>query len=442
MRAGHLGGYTAAGRVSRPLTPRAAGVTAQIGMNSLDALYALGAVALAPVWARKARGGWRERFGHLGTLPPATKPRLLLHAVSVGEVNTLRSLVPMLAERLDVVVSAGTDTGLARARTLFAEPGAARVVRYPLDFSASVRRFLEAVRPAAVGLVELELWPNFVAECGRRGIPVGVINGRLSERSFRGYRRVRPFIGRSFAALRFAAVQDEAYAERFRAMGVPPDRVIITDSMKWDSVPSDTAVAGADELAAALGIDRARPLIVAGSTAQGEEALLHAACPPGVQLLCAPRKPERFDEAARDLPGCVRRTARRAGRGPANPSARFLLDTLGELRAAYALADIVVIGRSFGRLYGSDPIEPAALAKPVLIGPAHRDFESPVAALRAAGGLLVVPREGLPAVLAELLADAPRRERMGQAARECVERHRGATARHAALLHDLAVAAR
>src|SRR5262249_32932799 len=148
-----------------------------------------------------------------------------------------RGLVPELVGRgAEVVVSVGTDTGIARARALFAGPGQggkpaaplARVVRYPLDFSRSVRRVLDAVRRDVVGLVELEVWPNFVAECSRRGIPVAVINGRLSERSFKGYRRIRPFIGRTFRRLAAAGVQDEAYRERFVAMGVEPERCSVT----------------------------------------------------------------------------------------------------------------------------------------------------------------------------------------------------------------------
>lgn len=410
-------------------------------MNTLDLAYALGAVVLSPFWARKARGGWRERLGHTPALPPTPpnppRPRLLIHGVSVGEVNTLRALVPLLSASAEVVVATTTDTGLARARELFEGPGLARVVRYPLDFSRSVNRFLDAINPAAVALVELEVWPNFIAACARRGIPVAVINGRLSERSFKGYRRIRPFIGRSFASLRFAAVQDEAYAERFAYMGVPRDRLHITGSMKWDSVPlDDPALAPqAESLARALGIDRSRPLIVAGSTAEDEEALLHAACPPGAQLLCAPRKPEHYEEAAAAMPGCVRRSAANAGSTPRTSGTdRFLLDTLGELRAAYLLADVVILGRSFGTLYGSDPMEPAAIGKPLLIGPRHRDFESPVRALASSGALQVVACGELAQTLRTIIGDPARRQAMATAARACVASHRGATQRHAAQL--------
>lgn len=398
-------------------------------VNTLDVLYAVGGVISAPFWARKQRGGWSERFGHTPALPAPDRPRVLIHAVSVGEVNALRQLVPRLAESCDVVVCATTDTGLKRATDLY---GAGHtVVRYPLDFSRSVARFLDAVRPHAVGLVELEVWPNFVAACVARGIPVGVINGRLSERSFKGYRRIRGVIGRTFRALSFATVQDRDYADRFLAMGVPEDRLSITGSMKWDAAKVEDHVAGADELAVSMGIDRTRPLIVAGSTGPGEEALLHSACPGGVQLLCAPRKPERFEEAAAAMPGCVRR--RKPGVGSA-ASGRFLLDSIGELRQAYSLATLAVVGRSFGDQYGSDPIEPIALGKPTLIGPSVSDFSSIVREFEAWGGIARTTRAGLGADLGRWIADEAGRARLAECGRACITEHQGASARHAALL--------
>lgn len=410
-------------------------------MNLLDLAYIPLAVATSPIWARKSRAGWGERFGRTDPLPapPAGRPRFLLHAVSVGEVSALRSLVPRLSAEADVVVSATTDTGLARARTLYPQVA---TVRYPLDFSWAVRRFLDALRPDAVALVELELWPNFVRACRDRGIPVCVINGRLSERSFSGYRRIAPLLRRTFGSLAFAAVQDEAYARRFEALGVAPSDCLITGSMKWDAVEATPGPpdAGAIALADALGIDRDRPLIVAGSTGPGEEGLIHRACveaaPSGVQLLCAPRKPERFDEAARAMPGCVRRS------GPAGPPRadhpRFLLDTIGELRWAYLLADVVVMGRSFGRLYGSDPIEPVALGRATVIGPRVGDFESVVRALETMGGLARATQESLAGVIRDLLERPERRADLARLGLACIEAHRGATARHAELLLSLA----
>jgi len=401
----------------------------------LDAFYLVLVIVSAPWWIRKKRGGWRERFGHVS--PPTTsgRPRLLIHAVSVGEVNLTRRLVALLARECDVIVSVTTDTGIARARELFQSAAGVTIVRFPLDATWMVRRFLDAVQPDAVGLVELEVWPNFIRACEKRGVPVAILNGRLSERSFGRYRLARPLLGRGFASLAACAVQDETYRARFIAVGAPADRCAVLGSMKWDSVDDAVEPDAADALARDLGVDRSRPLIVAGSTAPDEHALLHAAMPSGVQLLCAPRRPEWFDDAARDLPGCVRRSS-----GPArnrHSADRYLLDSIGELRTAYVLADVAVVGRSFGDLYGSDPMEPASLGKPVVIGPSVADFAEPVGVLRDAGALIQTTREGLPAVLESLIRDTDERLAIGARARACVSANRGATERHAALLRRL-----
>ncbi|MCC5822010.1 MAG: hypothetical protein LAT64_01840 [Phycisphaerales bacterium] len=407
-------------------------------MNHWDLAYILGGLVLAPAWARKKRAGWGERFGRIGhmvTREPTGRARVVLHAVSVGEAAACRSLVPLLAERADVIVSVTTDTGLARARALYSD--VCDVVRTPLDFSWAVRRFLDATRPDVLGLVELEVWPNLVRGCRARGIPVGVINGRLSERSFKGYRRGRAFIGPSFRRLDLAAVQDDDYAARFRAMGIAEERLRVTGSMKWDAVAVAEGCPRTEDavrLAGSMGIDPGRPVVVAGSTAPGEEALLHEAVPGDVQLVCAPRKPEWFEQAAAAMPGCVRRSGGQARPG----AARFVLDSIGELSTLYRMADVVVLGRSFGGLYGSDPMEPAGLGLPVLIGPAHTDFASVVGALREAGGIRVVEPGELGGVIRGLLGDDAARRDMGEKARSCVLRHQGASALHAQLLLDLA----
>ncbi len=357
----------------------------------------------------------------------------MLHAVSVGEVNALRALVPLLVEQADVIVSVTTDTGLKQAQSLFGERAHCEVVRYPLDCSWMVKRFLDAVRPDVVGLVELEVWPNFIKGCAKRGIPVGIINGRLSARSFKGYRRFRFFIGPTFRRLGFACVQDQDYADRIEAMGVPIDRIEITGSMKWDSVDASVHAgpcAKAIEIAEAMGIDRDKPIVVAGSTGPGEEALLDQAIPDDVQLVIAPRKVERFGEAADAVPGCVRRSTGECRAG----ATRFVLDTIGELSAVYELADVVIIGRSFFDLFGSDPIEPAALGKPVVIGPAHSDFAQAMEVLLEGQAIQVVDRQGVGAAVRALLGDELAREAMGQRARDCVLGQQGASNRHTEVL--------
>lgn len=401
-------------------------------MNPVDAAYLVAAAVASPSLARKARKGWAERLGVVIEPKPetTTRRRVLLHAVSVGEVNALRTLVPMLAERAQVVVCASTDTGLARAKALYSE--VAKVGRMPMDFTWGVERFLGRVRPDVVGLVELEVWPNLTLACRRRDIPVCIINGRLSERSFEGYQRAKCVVGGLFGSLTAVAAQDETYAERFRKMGAR--KVMVTGSMKWDAANLSTQRQKADELAEVMGIDPDRPLIVAGSTGPGEEELLHEACPAGVQLLCAPRKPERFDGAALALGECVRRST-----GERRPGAtRFLLDTIGELRHAYELADLVVMGRSFGDQFGSDPTEPAALGKATLIGPSVGDFTEIVGVLEKAGGLARSTRRSLGADLERLIRDDDARRKLGANAQACVAAQRGASARHAELLLTLA----
>jgi len=344
---------------------------------ALDIAYGAGLAVTAPLWATrlaltgKWRTDWPGRFGRVGAdIPPGG---LLIHAVSVGEVNAVRGLVEMLTQRhpdRPITISSTTNTGFARATQLFGQRH--HVVRFPLDFTRGVDRFLDAVQPRVVALTELEVWPNFVDACAARHITVSVINGRLSERSFNRYRLARCALASRFAQLSAAAVQTEAYRKRFVSMGCAVDRVHVLDSMKWDNAAVSDAVDGSDTLREAMGIDPDRPLVVAGSTGPGEEKLLVAACPREVQLLLAPRKPERFDTAAaakRDAAPAspvVRRTQCPDGSAnrPETGKRLFLLDTLGELKKAYALADVAVVGRSFLGLHGSDPTEPIALGKP------------------------------------------------------------------------------
>ena len=357
-----------------------------------------------------------------------------MHAVSVGEINAVREFVRVLAASAaapEIVIASTTDTGVARARSEFGDDHS--VVRYPFDFAFAVTSFLGRVRPDAVVLVELEVWPNFTRACALRNIPIGVINGRLSVRSARRYRLVGPLVRPSFRRLAFAAVQHEADAARFRTVGVPSDRVHVTGTMKWDTARITDRVDGADRLAADLGIDRDRPLVVAGSTAPEEHRLLHESIPPGVQLLCAPRKPEWFDAAAAAFPGCARRA--RGDRGSATD--RFVLDTIGELRAAYALADVVVIGRSFGSRHGSDMIEPIGLGKPTIVGPAVDDFSVISDDLLTAGGLIQTDAEGLAGAIAEIVDDPQRARTLARNGREVIRRRQGATARNVDLALSL-----
>jgi 3-deoxy-D-manno-octulosonic-acid transferase len=423
--------------------------------NLRDLVYAVGVAVTSPYWGAsllrtgKWRTDWAGKLGHAQPGCAGESKTILFNAVSVGEVSLLRGLIEELNRRdptLRIVVAATTNTGFARAAQLYSDRHT--VVRYPLDFSWAVARFLDRIEPDVVATVELEVWPNFVDACEDRGIPVCVVNGRLSERSFRGYRRIKKLIGPSFKKLRVAAVQTQDYAERFEAMGVGDVRVL--DTMKWDNAELDDDVPGASELAAELGLDRARPIVVAGSTGPGEDRLLIEgmdAWPEGTQLVIAPRKPEWFDEVMKVCPEAVRLTVVREQR-EADPTAStsskqwalgedkvsrvFLLDTIGELRKAYALADVVVVGRSFLGLYGSDVMEPAALGKPVVVGPFHKDFQDAVDAMGLADGVIVTEQPA--AAVRDLLDDPAHAQRIAKAGRAVIASRQGSTARHADMI--------
>lgn len=400
--------------------------------NLRDLAYAIGVILTSPIWGLslmrtgKWRTDWRGRYGHVKTLAAHEGKTLLFNAVSVGEVSLLRGLIEELTERdpsLRIVVAATTNTGFKRAVELYGQ--AYTVVRYPLDFSWVVARFLDRIKPNAVCCVELEVWPNFVEACEKRDIPIAVINGRLSARSFKGYVKFKRLIGPSFRKLAFAAVQTDDYAKRFKAMGV--NHVHVLDTMKWDNAKLDDSVDGVQELAEQLGVDLTRPVIVAGSTGPGEDKLLIEGLAEGTQLILAPRKPEWFDAAAKLAPGCVRRTDGIPGEGPI-----YLLDTIGELRQAYALADVVVVGRSFLGLYGSDVMQPAALGKPVIIGPYHSDFQNTVQAMHEQGGLVVTddPMKHVH----ELLTDRDKAQQLAEAGQAVIRQRQGSTDRHATMI--------
>ena len=408
-----------------------------------DMAFVSAALVSSPFWAFRllATGKWRTdwpaRFGRCPQGPANGRATILIHAVSVGEVNAIQPLVQELRRQTDwnIVISSTTNTGVTRARKIF-EP-AHRVVRYPFDLSPAVASFLDSVRPALVALVELEVWPNFIEQCGRRGIQVSVINGRLSARSFARYRRVRPLVRQMFSGLAAAAVQSERYGQRFAQLGVPDARVRFVDSMKWDMAGDTANVEEAATLGRALGIDTNRPVIVAGSTAPGEEQLLVDTCPDDAQLVLVPRRPERFEQVAQLDSAIVRRSSHPDGtvRAPDPQTRLFLIDTMGELLKAYALADVAIVGRSFLGLFGSNVLEPIGLGKPTIVGPHHDDFADTVKALQDGDGIVVTDRPG--AVAEDLLRDRRRSAALAAAGTEVIRSHQGATQRHVDLLKQL-----
>ncbi|HEY3242314.1 MAG TPA: 3-deoxy-D-manno-octulosonic acid transferase [Phycisphaerae bacterium] len=417
----------------------------------------------------KNRRGWRQRFGGVPVFA-AGQPRIWLHAVSLGEVNATPLLVKRLTEQLpdhEVVVSTTTDTGFARARQLY---GHERVFRFPLDFSLVVSRALRRVAPTMIVLTELEVWPNLVRMARQRGIPVAVFNGRLTERSRRRFGPLRPLVRGAFRDLAWVGAQDASIARRFVELGVEPQRVSVTGSVKWDTAQVSERVEGAEELAQALGVDASRPLWVCGSTGPAEEAVVLDAyarlngC--DMQLAIVPRKPERFDEVAELIRQrgfeCVRRSARVQGSGRRSATAEFrvqeerprkgtkgteggddrdslrtqdsglrtvvLGDTMGELRKFYSLATVVFVGRSLVPMGGSDPMEVAALGRPMIAGPHMENFAQPAEALSVAGALRRVrSAQELADDVRALCADVRAAREIGRAARQVVIQEQGAT---------------
>ena len=410
----------------------------------LDLTYAAGAALASPYLLYKAatsekyRTGYRERLG--GVAPrEGDAPCTWVHAVSVGEMSLARPLVQALEERVpdwDILFSTATHTARATAAKLY--PGR-RVIYYPLDFSWAVRKAMARVRPSLILLVELELWPNFLAEAERRGVPVAIVNGRVSDRSFPRYRAIRPLVARWLKRVAVICVQNDTYAERLRELGAPPDRVVVTGNLKFDSCPA-TAPGGRDaELAASFGIGPDEPVIVGGCTWPGEdEALLDIYQKlrretPALRLILAPRQADRFGPVEQlvrraGLP-CVRRTALQAGqRG--EPGAVVVLDTLGELARVYGLATLVFVGGSLIPHGGQSTLEPSGAAKPVLFGPHtenFRDVNDELLAHDAARRVASVAE--LEAALRELLANPAAAADLGRRARQVVDRNRGAARR-------------
>ena len=366
----------------------------------------------------------KDLLGRLGHGPVLTEhpKRILLHAVSVGEVNALRKLVPELVlHGYDIVICVTTDTGLELAKSLYGE--AYTVTRFPFDLSFAVRRFLNRIKPTIVALVELEVWPNMIGTCAKRGIPILVINGRLSERSFRRYKFAKHLLRSTFEKLTAIGMQNETYAQRVRELY--GNNVQVFGTMKWDNAVITDTVDGAEELASDLGIDMNKRLIVAGSTTPEEHELLVRILPDDVQLLCAQRRPEWFDNAAITLSPCNRRTESKR-----LDTRFFLLDTIGELDKAYSLADIVVIGRSFVPLHGSDPTQAIALGKPTIIGPNVGDFTDMIATLVDGGGIIQCTSDQLQMTLSDLLDDSEQCLQLATAGRSIIQSQQGVTHRY------------
>ena len=417
----------------------------------LDAIYASALAATSPVWLYRMirHGRYRQDIGQrFGAVPIryGLQPVIWVHGVSLGEINVARTLVAELHSQLPdyrVVISTSTETGMAAAKRLYAPDHT--VFRWPLDFSLAVRRALKRMSPALVVLMEGDIWPNFLAACNRRNIPVVVVNGRMSpDKGYPGYKRLGRLAGRLFNRLTAIGVQAESYAERFRDLGARPEKLHVTGMMKFDGIEVADRLDGQDELAAALGIAADDRPIVAGGTGPGEEKMLLDIFPgirarhPKAKLAIVPRKPERFDEVAKLIADAglaiIRRSQHPDGaEGEAPADAIILGDTMGELRKFYALATCIFVGRSLVPMGGSDMIEAAALGKPTAFGP--HTFNFPQADDLADNGCArVADAEVLAKQLDAWLADPDAAAKAGRSAQEYVMSRRGATRRNVEMI--------
>jgi 3-deoxy-D-manno-octulosonic-acid transferase len=420
--------------------------------NALLLFASLGALpyfAAKSLSTRKYRAGVRQRLGHI---PPdimaafkGVRP-LWLHAVSVGEVIAAVPLIGALRHRfpqLPILVSTVTETGQATARD---KMGAEAYLYFPLDYPWVVRHVIARVQPRLFLMIETEIWPNFLRELTRQEIPAILVNGRISPRSFHGYRRLRPFMRQVLRAVATFSMQTTLDAERIIAIGAEPQRVRITGNIKYD-LPLETLSPAAEQaLRAELGLGDAA-VFMAGSTHRGEEEIVLDAYlqarqqVPTLRLLLAPRHLDRLDEVAalvRSRQLQIRRRSQGLEGGCQGSDAVILLDTLGELARLYALGTVVFVGGSFVPIGGHNVLEPAAHRKAILFGPHMHNFHQIAAALLEAGGAV---QAHTPAALSEavvaLSKDPQRRQAMGDAAYQVLRDNQGALERTVRLIEDL-----
>lgn len=413
-------------------------------------------VAGAPWWLWRMATTQKYRQGlaaRLGRVPSALaglggkRPLIWLHAVSVGEVLAISRLVKTLDTALPeylIFVSTTTRTGQELARERF---GQNRVFYCPLDLPWAVRAYLNALRPRLFILAETEFWPNLLSGCFRRGIPLAVVNARISDRSWPRYRLLRGFFRPLLERLSRVLAQTETDAERLKAIGCCPERISVAGNLKFDvRVASETdAIRQLKALAPDL------QLVVAGSTLEGEEAALLGAWPqlleadPQLALVLAPRHPERFAAVAAmfDRSGFswVKRSdwhiTPEGSLKPLNPGTIVLLDTIGELASVYSLAAVAFVGGSLVPAGGHNPLEPAQFGVPIVIGPHYANFRAITGDLLAREAVRIVAKEELAGVLMELLRDRAAAEAMGARALAVFTSQAGATERTVRALQDL-----
>ena len=420
----------------------------------VDLAYLAAIVAISPMAIYRMlrhgryRAGWANRFGHINR-KYADKKCIWIHAVSVGEVNATTTIVRELENKFpdyEIVISTTTDTGFARANVLFGDRLC--VFYFPMDFSVTMGRAFENIRPSVILLIELEVWPNLVRIARRSNIPVVVVNGRISERSFGKYKLIRPVMRKIFEGVTLVLAQSDEYAERFRQLGAA-EKVKVIGSLKYDTAQVADKVEKADELAAQLGLKNER-LWVAGATGDGEEQiildvyrrLIEQKQFEDLRLAIVPRKPERFNEVAQLVKQNNLRLVRYSeikkkvsGKSSIinyqlSINTVVLGDTMGDLRKFYSLATVVFVGRTLVPMGGSDMMEAASLGKCTIFGPHAFNFKQAVDdLLKGNGAVFVNNGNELLEALQKCLSDSNYSAQIANAGQQIIKNNQGATAR-------------
>jgi 3-deoxy-D-manno-octulosonic-acid transferase len=421
-------------------------------------------IAGAPWWlwrmatTHKYRDGLLERLGRVPRRLTSDSaqdgsPLIWLHAVSVGEVLAVTRLVKELESALPghlIVVSTTTRTGQALARERFHSN---RVFYCPLDLPWAVRAYLDALQPSLLILAETEFWPNLLHGCFSRGIPVAVVNARISNRSWPRYRRLRSLWRPLLSRLSRVLAQSQTDADRLLALGCHLDRVSVAGNLKFDVRVAQESEATRWLKSMSAGLR----FVVAGSTLEGEESALMNAWPrliatdPQLVLILAPRHPERFSAvgALLDKAGALwskrsgwtaELSAPRYASRSLRPGEIVLLDTIGELASVYSLASVAFVGGSLVPAGGHNPLEPAQFAVPIIMGPHYANFAAITDSLRSHDALRITEKVDLASNLIELLSNRSAAEAMGNRAREVFDRQAGATDRCLEAISELLAA--
>lgn len=414
------------------------------------ALYALSPLIGWRIWREQVPTYSRlQRLGlRLEPLPPA--PRIWLHCASVGEIRAARPLIERLLALYpahSLLLTTMTATGAQQSQVLISEQPPADQARLahrflPLDYPGAAKRFIRSVQPKLAILFETELWPNLIHACRQQGVPVAVVNGRLSPHAFKLYQRLRPLMASTLAEISWLAAKSPADDERFNTLGCSADITRIVGSLKFEMASQDKAL---DEGERLLQCWEGRPIWVAGSTRNGEEALLLQAHRrllqryPDALLVLVPRHPQRFEEVATLCQTEGWTLSRRSQQQPVTAQTQvYLGDTLGELAMLYAAGRVAFVGGSLVPLGGHNVLEPASLGRPVVSGRSIENFADVAEPLQAAGALTLVDS---PDALADVVAGyftAPElAQQAGQAGLAAIEAHKGALARTLAGLEAL-----